>query len=295
MKTIGNYPGGKAKHFVIYDYIPKAALGFVDVFGGSGAVGLNLPRQRPFHLYNDLSSRMVNLFSVLLFQFDELLDMVERTPFGEWTLRTAVAKERETDDAVIQAWATLVRLHMSRNRPFRESPHFQRKYQIDINQRNGNLGTSGARRWKRLPVKLCEVVEIVTHWELSQKTAVEVIDLYARDVNCLFLDPPYWEGVRQTVAFYDVEMAGAEEHEAFLTAVVEAKPCYRVITHPPCDLYSDYLLPAGFQLVTYTAQSNGASYQEGVYVCPLTLAQLRKERKDRALSWGLFAHVGMEL
>ena len=60
VKSPLNYPGNKARILSqIINHFPKNINVFVDVFGGSGIVGLN--SESKFILYNDISLPMISL------------------------------------------------------------------------------------------------------------------------------------------------------------------------------------------------------------------------------------------
>lgn len=74
--------GGKFVHLdFILPHLPTDAEHFCDVYGGSAAVLINRVPAR-VETYNDLDTELVNFFSVLRDQQDELIRSIGLTPFS---------------------------------------------------------------------------------------------------------------------------------------------------------------------------------------------------------------------
>src|SRR5687767_5197898 len=75
--------GGKTSHLTwllpIIDGTPHTT--YVESFGGSAAVLLN-KKPSPVEVYNDLYSDVVNFFSVLRYKREQLLPLLELTPYS---------------------------------------------------------------------------------------------------------------------------------------------------------------------------------------------------------------------
>ena len=86
MAYIGTFPwaGGKSKKLgwlLPHLNIPNVDA-FVDAFGGSGVVGLNLEQHVPLRVYNDLDEDIYNFFVQLRENPNELIRQLHLTPYS---------------------------------------------------------------------------------------------------------------------------------------------------------------------------------------------------------------------
>lgn len=91
----------------IIEHFPEHRC-YVEPFGGGGSVLLRKPRSYA-EVYNDLDGEIVNLFTVARDRGDELVRLLELTPFSRDEFQQSY---EPTDDPLEQARRTIARSFM---------------------------------------------------------------------------------------------------------------------------------------------------------------------------------------
>ena len=177
-----NYYGAKTwlmediLKFVEPLYNNKQLITFVDVFGGSGTVLLNLPLKWHINkVYNDLDQRMVNLLN-------DLRDDYKRNLLFERIYYTIPSrdmfnkiKENNLDDS----FDILYRIFYSFN-------HNQNSYGINVNTYRPPFNS----QFKNLS----DNWQYLRNWNIENLDYKELIKRYDSNRTFFYLDPPYLTG-----------------------------------------------------------------------------------------------------
>lgn len=214
-ESVFQYPGGKARIAGwIADHLPPPGSFnvFVDVFGGSGSVLLEVMRRcelsgkRVLFVFNDLDNEIVNFFRVL--RDPELRQKLQEaltwTPYAR-TEYMACLEASPTDDPVGKARRFFVLRQQS------YGGHGASKGQWQYHMEAG-WQKSGPQRW------LSSREKIERFGMVFQKVQVECLDFadlirrYDRQGVLFYNDPPYYPDTREENNLYHLEMT-REQHQ----------------------------------------------------------------------------------
>jgi DNA adenine methylase len=200
---------------------------YVEPFGGAASV---LLRKQPsfVEVYGDLDDRLVNFFEVLRNRADELMRVINLTPYSE---REYLMSMTRHPDALEDARRYAVM-------------HWQA-----INPRSSKTGMSGFRRIKSLtgyhsPADdwcdmghLLAIAERMKRVQIECRSAFDIIGIYDGPQTLFYVDPPYVHSTRVNGARqgYAHEMTDGQ-HEA-LAAVLKQCRGMVVLSGYSCEMY----------------------------------------------------------
>jgi DNA adenine methylase len=183
---IFNYYGGKA--FMVPDVfkaiapVRKGIKVFVDVFGGSGRILINVPLEWkvPMLVFNDLDSRIYNLMKVM--QSDEkrsqLVGMLDYSVVSHQELDFLNDQDQEKVSDVQSAYGMIYTLMYSFNSGMKNyMPHANFKTQRDFQIS-----------------KINNTYRRVQRWNVENLDFREAIKRYDGPDTFFYLDPPYMKG-----------------------------------------------------------------------------------------------------
>lgn len=177
------YPGSKFTIIPVIDHVFKSSSCniFVDTFGGSGSVLLNISSKMP--VYNDINSDLVNVFSA-----------IKRNPFEFKSLL-----KRHVSDILNQS----EKYSYSNRKPASESEVSSVEkavnYVISFSTSFGGMGkTYSTGKEKAYKAYLKKTLEIYDHvsknisgWAIHNMDFKEIILKYDKIDTFFFFDPPY--------------------------------------------------------------------------------------------------------
>lgn len=244
-RPILRYHGGKwmlAEWVISHFPVHKV---YVEPFGGAASILLQKPRSYS-EVYNDINGEVVNLFSVLRSNANELERQLRLTPYSrdEYDLSFEVSL-----DQIEQARRTVTRGFLAMH------PDSLAGVKVGFRSRcSGVRGTSFVQDWQSLP-------DQVSLW--SGRLQGVVIECLAADKlieqhdgsNVLFyVDPPYPQETRGG-GRYRFEMS-SEDHRR-LAEVLRSVKGMVVLSGYPCELYDKELFP-DWQRIERRALADGA-------------------------------------
>ena len=199
--------GGKYSHLdFILPHIPRNATHFCDVFGGSGAVILNVD-PFPVETYNDIDSELVNFFDVLRNRGEELIEAIGLTPFSREELVRACAMEKNLSK-VERARRFYIRARQTRTGLAQRSSKGRWAHCI----RTSRAGMSGSvSRWLGSVDGLYEIAQRLLRVQIENAQATETVERYDSSDTVFYLDPPYVHSSRGDTSSYGYEMTD-EQH-----------------------------------------------------------------------------------
>jgi len=194
--------GGKYSHLdFILPNLPNGEKHFCDVFGGSAAVLINR-KPSPLETYNDLDSELVNFFSILRSDFDELVRQIGLTPFSREELVKACAAQPNLSE-MERARRFYVRARQTRTGLAQTSSE-GRWAHCRLTSRAGMAGA--VSRWLGAVDGLPEIAQRLLRVQIENVPAVEIISRYDTDETLFYLDPPYVHESRGDKNAYGNEM-----------------------------------------------------------------------------------------
>ncbi len=201
--------GGKYVHLdFILPYLPNDAEHFCDVYGGSAAVLINRA-PAPVETYNDLDSELVNFFSVLRNQHEELIRAIGLTPFSREELANACRPEPGLPP-LERARRFYVRARQTRTGLAQTSSEGRWAHCV-LTSRAGMAGA--VSRWLGAVEGLPEITQRLQRVQIENAPALDVIARYDTSRTLFYLDPPYVHDSRGDTAAYGHEMTD-EDHRA---------------------------------------------------------------------------------
>lgn len=193
---------------------------YVEPFAGSLAVLLNKPRHQT-ECVNDLDEDIVNFFTVLRDEPEELIRLCELTPHARVEFDDCKALLEIIESPVERArcwWACKTLSINGKMQTFRSSP------KVAV--------TDFPSRFAAISRRLQGVI-------IESIDALELIRRYDDPRTVFYLDPPYLGSTRSGGA-YNVEMTRADHHEEFLRIITSCKGTV-VLSGYPSELYDRVL------------------------------------------------------
>lgn len=223
--------GGKYSHLgFILPHIPRDATHFCDVFGGSGAVILNV-EPFPVETYNDIDSELVNFFEVLRNDSSDLIRAIGLTPFSRAELMRA-CEPTEGLSKMERARRFFVRARQTRTGLAQRSS-VGRWAHCRLTSRAGMSGS--VSRWLGSVANLSEIVQRLLRIQIENADAMEVIERYDSSDTVFYLDPPYVHSSRGDTSSYGYEMT--DEQHTELAETLQGISGRAVISGYRTDLY----------------------------------------------------------
>lgn len=204
IKPILKYPGAKWRLAPwIIGYFPEHET-YVEPYCGSAACFF-AKDPAGHEILNDKFGSIVNLFKVLREQGEELIRLIDLTP---WARDEYLECERQfsgTGDALEDARRFLVRCWQAHGTRYNKPQHTWRNIGPENNGQTTQL-------WRKLPARLYAAVDRLKMAEIDNRPAVEVIRRYNKPDCLIYADPPYVKSTRNG-DYYEDEMTDAEHTE----------------------------------------------------------------------------------
>lgn len=225
--------GGKFVHLdFILPHLPADAEHFCDVYGGSAAVLINrIPAK--VETYNDLDTELVNFFTVLRDQHDELVRRIGLTPFSREELVKACGSA-ENLPPLERARRFYVRARQTRTGLAQTSSEGRWAHCV-LTSRAGMAGA--VSRWLGAVEGLPEIAQRLQRVQIENAPALEVIQRYDTPRTLFYLDPPYVHDSRGDSSAYGHEMTDQDHRD--LAAVLHGLKGRAVLSGYRCDLYDE--------------------------------------------------------
>lgn len=218
MNTVLKYPGAKNRLAPwIIKHIPEHTV-YLEPFFGSGGVFFN-KKPATIETINDLNADVVNYFKVLRTNPEELISLLELTPFSRDEYYNAYEEEASSD--VEKARRFAVQCFMG----YGCSNNYKNGFRSS--QQGNSPRTTNA--WNKLPETLRAATLRLKDAQIENLQAVELIKRYNTPDVFIYADPPYLKSTRKS-NLYKHEMSD-EQHIDLLKAL---------LLHPGKVLLSGY-------------------------------------------------------
>jgi len=228
---------------------------WVEAFCGSAALTLAKPVV-PIEVLNDLDGDVVNLFTQVRDNAEELCRAVALTPYARAEFENA-----NTRSAGLSP--------LERARRFLVSAMMTVNGMVGSSHSGFSFSQSYARegkearvcRWYNLPPRLAAVAERLRRVRIENRDARELLTMFSdRPATLVYLDPPYHMKRHHR---YAVETDDEAFHEELLRACLKAK-CMILISGYDNTLYAQLLCPKDgwhkMTIETHTRDTKGKDY-----------------------------------
>lgn len=220
------YHGGKFKLADwIISHFPQHRI-YVEPFGGAGSVLLSKSRTYQ-DVFNDLDGDIVNLFQVARDRGDELVRVLELTPFSRLEYRLAY---EPTDDSLERARRLVVRSFMGHgSNSHNRVSGFRRHSRLS--------GTSPCHDWRNYPAGLKQIIARLQGVVIENRDALGLIAEQDSPDTLFYLDPPYVRATRDPGTDYRFEYTDADHR--LLACALRGVRGMAAVSGYRCDLYDD--------------------------------------------------------
>lgn len=269
-RPLVRYHGGKWRlaPWIISHFPPHRV--YVEPFGGGGNVLLRKPRSYA-EVYNDLDGEIVNLFRVARDRGDELVRLLELTPFSREEFR---ASYEAADDPLEQARRTVTRSFQG----FGSAAICGETSGFRAN--SNRSATTPAHDWRNYPAALAKTIERLRGVVIESRDAGQVVAAHDSPSTLHYVDPPYVHSTRSaktrgtpTRKAYKFELSD-DEHRT-LAATLHGLLGAVVLSGYHCEMYAD--LYGDWQRVERRALADGARERvESLYLNEVAANHLKQ-------------------
>ncbi len=236
MRQVLKYPGSKWKIAgQLAEFIPPHHS-YVEPFFGSGALLFNKPSSA-IKTINDLDRDVMNLFSCIQEDADQLARLIMTTPFSREIYDSAFEPEDSNpeasrEDSYRKALVFLIKCWQGHG--FRTNG-YKVGWKNDV---QGRERMYALWNWYRLPEWVMDIAERLRKVQIENRPALEVIERFNYSNVFQYWDPPYVWSTRNKKQ-YKYEMSDSD-HEELLKKALQSKSKI-MISGYELDLYNDYL------------------------------------------------------
>lgn len=255
------YPGAKwtLGPWIVAHLPVSRSEAYTESFGGSAGVLIQKPRQK-IETYNDLSGDIVNFFQVLRDRTDELVRLIELTPYAR--------AEYELSKSHMHGLSSLERA--------------RRTFIYHWMSISGGRKSAGGwrvvkSREGRRTTPASDLTNISYLYEIADRfRGVQIERLLAEDVLCRYdgpgvlhyVDPPYLAETRTEKNLYHHELKSNDEHAALVELLLSLKGMV-VLSGYRNDLYEQAIEARGWvRRDKVTRANSGVERIESLWLSP---------------------------
>ncbi|MFN4266284.1 MAG: DNA adenine methylase [Aquabacterium sp.] len=273
-RPVMRYHGGKFRlaqwiigHFPSHDT-------YVEPFAGAASVLMAKPKCRA-EVYNDLDSRVVNVFRVLRNQAtaNELRRRIRLTPFSREEFEDSYAPATDPVDA---AHKTIMQSFMgygSDATTREDRPGFRAK------RAQGTLPSS---EWAGWPESVPVFTERLRSVVIESRDALELMPDYDTPTSLFYVDPPYVRATRYDNGRHGYRHELSDQQHEQLAAVLHGLKGMVVLSGYACELYDQILFKDWIRFERDTVADSGGARTEVVWLNPSCAHALHKQQTTQA-------------
>ena len=227
------YYGGKYRHlnFLLPLFPTEGIDHFVDVFGGSASVILNLKHRYFLETYNDIDSQLCNFFKVLREVPDFFVSKLSLTPHSREEFMNAYEADLDKLDRIERAHVFWVKITQSRD----HWPNTNKAYWKHRKRKSGRV--RDPRIILNKIAGLNEIADRLMTVSIENMPALEIIKKYDTERSFFYCDPPYVPDTRSGTGQYKYEMTEDDHRE--LHGVLSDCSAKVIVSGYDSDLYAD--------------------------------------------------------
>ena len=258
----------------ILEHVPPHYC-WVELFGGALAVTM-AKNPAMIEVVNDLDDRIVNVFQQLRRNGDELVRLIELTPYARVELERA-RQVCDDDTDLERARKFLVQAMMSVNGVMAGK---RGGFSVsDTYVRGGR--EARVNRWHNYPERLNRVIDRLRGVRIEKKDGIELLEEYSnRPATLVYIDPPY---LADRGAGYSVEASDQDFHKRLLSQAILCK-CMIMISGYKSKTYTELLEERGgwqrieLHAATQTTNGDRLGRQEMLWMNGVATSALRSGR-----------------
>lgn len=210
----------------ILPYFPGDIHHFVDVFGGSASVIINMP-PTPIMTYNDINGEIVNFFRQLRGWPRDLITNLLLTPYSREEYAACVETPAEAPDDLERARRFYVRVRQTMLGMGGQKELPRRLWARVVN----HTGNAEISQWLNGIDKLPQIADIFQSIQIENESALDIIRKMDSEQVFFYCDPPYVMETRRSGWEYEYEF-GEAEHTALAEALGACKARVMVSGYP---------------------------------------------------------------
>lgn len=235
---------------------------YVEPFGGAANVLLVKPPSI-LETYNDLNNHIVNFFSVLRNQPEQLIEQINLTPWARKEFEYCL-DERDVDNPIEMARRLFVRLCMSYQSAFKSCHSNWRRH------KNGKRAAFADVRLDNLRAA-SERLKVV---QIESRDAFKLIEEMDSPETLFYLDPPYVLKTRSQRNAYSHEMTDGDHYQ--FAELLYGVQGFVVLSGYPSAIYAELFEAKGWTRIDRQARvMGGGSKTECLWLSPRTATELK--------------------
>lgn len=247
MKKLKPFPYYGGKFYILKHILPLIPehLCYVEVFGGSGIVLFNKPISK-IEIFNDLDEEIYIFFKVLRQRKNELIELLQNTPYHRQELIDA-NNISENDDETEIARKFFVKATMS----FNSQVGSYRGFSIS------KLKNSAVSYFNLID-SLNVIANRMKYVQIEKRDYKYMLTTYCNSKDVFaYLDPPYLRQTRNDYNNYKYEMTD-QQHTEMLELCISS-PAKMLISGYDSELYNNYLKGWNRKVIEVRAHSSSTS------------------------------------
>lgn len=266
------YYGGKYTHLpFILSTLREVGPGqhFVDVFGGSAAVTLNVDPY-PIETVNDLNGELVNFFRMLRTHRERVIEDLRLTPYAREEYELALDPDLRCVSELERARRWYIRARMTLNSMPEAALPCRWAKSLTTSRRGMSRATAA---WLGGVEELWAVAERLRRVQLDHLPAEDCIALYDGPDTTFYIDPPYSHDSRAEGKSYGAYEMGEKAHRRLAEQLHAVKGRVVLSGYPAGlfpKLYGDWpmrlepprAVPAGRRAVQATLRAEAVWYNK---------------------------------
>ncbi len=252
MNTLLNYPGAKWGMAKEIAALMPPHRSYLEPFFGSGAVLFNKPPSA-IETVNDIDGDIVNFFSVLREQPEELANMIALTPYARDVFEDAHADKGTAP--LDRAYRFAIRSKMGHGFQTYQKTGFK----VDVYARERSYCVSC---WNRLSGDLLEAAVRLKGVQIENRPALDIIKKFNHENVLIYADPPYLLNTRGG-KLYRHEM-DEQDHLDLLDALKQHTGLV-ILSGYPSEMYDREL--AGWIRIARKSYNQNANQRTEVLWC----------------------------
>lgn len=265
MNALLNYPGAKWGLATEICSLMPHHRSYLEPFFGSGAVLFNKPPSA-IETVNDIDGDIVNFFTILREQPEELARLIDLTPYSRDVFNDA--HHNRGSDPLDRAYRFAIRYKMGHG----FKTYTQTGFKIDVAGRQGNYAS---RYWAKMPELVQQLSGRLKEVQIENRPALDVIKRFNFDNVLIYADPPYMLETRGGKQ-YRFEM-NEQDHLDLLTALRQHKGSV-ILSGYPHEMYDLEL--KGWSKLTKKSYNQNADQRTEVLWCNFELPSLFTVEED---------------
>jgi len=198
-----NYFGGKFPHLKwLISKFPAGNYHFIDAMCGSANVALNV--NYPLITVNDINNEVINLFKVLRDHHEDFLRAVYFTPFSRTELNNIITdcinNVQCSDIEKARRYFAKSQLGFGANGS--QNNHYGCGFEWAIHDSNFYR----VDNWNLKLQRLSKIVDKLRHFQIDNKSCLDLFDSVNKPGNIVYFDPPYLLSTRKSKKRYHHEV-----------------------------------------------------------------------------------------